>query len=153
MNHFVYVYGTLRPGGSERHMIPGTLYRVGWFPGIKIDKEATTFVIAEKVQVDDAGLARLDAYEGYDPNFPETSLFRRIPWADGFIYEYNDNTIDREVVAGGDWLAYRKQERGPMSDMVTPVKRNHHDDLSDYCCGLPAAEAVGVDDTTQERAA
>lgn len=161
--HIVYVYGTLRPGGHEHHMIPGVMYRVGWFPGIKIDMDASTWVVAERVEVDDAGLARLDAYEGYDPKMPKLSLFKRVRYADGWIYEYNDNTIDRDIVDCGDWLKFRKQERGPMADMVklAPAGVNHHDFSDDhpdfvcvdYCSGPPAAKAVGIDSETEEKAA
>lgn len=154
MKHIVYVYGTLRPGGNDRHMIPGVMYRVGWFPGIKIDRDASTWVVAERVEVDDAGLARLDAYEGYDPNMPESSLFKRVPWADGWIYEYNDNTIEREIVDCGDWLTFRKEKRGAMSSMVEPLKANHHSDSEcDHCVGPPATPGAGTDCETGEKAA
>jgi len=107
--HVVYVYGTLRPNdGRPTFKIPGKLYKLGWFPGIKLETgnhNEGPFVIAECITVDDEGLEDLDYYEGYDPQNPERSLFRRVEYLDGFLYVFNrDLNGNAELLPSGDWV-------------------------------------------------
>lgn len=113
IGHYVYVYGTLRPGGSDVHMVPGTLFDLGYYPGIELgDENSQSFVACEKIEVSDVRLAQLDQYEGYRPSDPERSLYLRRPYLDGFIYVYNQSLDGRRVIKGGDWLKYRGEDRG-----------------------------------------
>jgi gamma-glutamylcyclotransferase (GGCT)/AIG2-like uncharacterized protein YtfP len=107
MKKNVYVYGTLRKGVANGVvLVPGTLYNLGWFPGLVLDhsEEPKSFVTCEVIQADDEKIAMLDSYEGYNPDNPEKSLYIRQPFKDGFIYTINRDVSDRPVISSGDWL-------------------------------------------------
>lgn len=111
--HKIFVYGTLRPGVSEPVMVPGQMFDLGWFPGaVGIETDDQHFFMAEIIEVDDETLARLDDYEGYNPRDPERSLYRRLSYQDGFIYQYNGNVDGRPPVPTGDWLDYTQMKEG-----------------------------------------
>ena len=110
MSNILYTYGTLRPGISEPVKVPGKLYAVAWFPGAKLDPNSDSTFLAERVPVID--WKGVDAYEGYNPDNPEGSLYIRKPFLDGFIYEYNRPVDELEEVTSGDWLQHAKEERG-----------------------------------------
>lgn len=109
--HVIYVYGTLRPGANEIVEAPGTMYSLDGFPGIKLGHTDGTFK-CERVEVSDKVLERLDRYEGYSPDSPETSLFVRVPFRDGEIYEYNGAIDLCSPVPHGDWLRFVNREQG-----------------------------------------
>lgn len=116
MNGFLFVYGTLRPGGHETFGIPGQLFDLGRFPGIKLGGEKK--VICERIPVDDWG--PLDRYEGFDADDPNNSLYIRRSYLlltevgpfEGFIYEFNRDVPAEKLIESGDWLAHTKKERG-----------------------------------------
>ena len=73
----LFVYGTLKRGGSNHHYLAGqqylgaahtvpgfNLYSLGTYPGLVTDPAATCGVAGELWSVDDACLARLDVLEG-----------------------------------------------------------------------------------------
>lgn len=75
--HLVFVYGTLKRGGSNHHWMTGQrflgdarlapghgLYSLGEYPGLVAEPGATERVRGELWAVDDAGLAGLDELEG-----------------------------------------------------------------------------------------
>lgn len=100
--HKIYTYGTLRPGEPGTVQIPGTLYDMGWYPGIILGGDS--FVTCEKIEVED--LDAVDAYEGYNPKFTIESLYIRRPILDGWIYEYNKPVLGFKRVLSGDWVDY-----------------------------------------------
>jgi gamma-glutamylcyclotransferase (GGCT)/AIG2-like uncharacterized protein YtfP len=125
--HHVFVYGTLRRGGSrsiEDHFPPadfvasgcitGRIFDLGSYPGLELDGHCP--VIGEVYQVDDHVLATLDAYEGFDPSDPERSEYHRrfvtVRLDDGIsvdceTYEISKHlTIGSSIIPGGDWIAY-----------------------------------------------
>lgn len=108
--HIIYVYGTLRPGAGETVLIPGTMYDLGWYPGVKLGGKSQ--FVAERIEVDDDRLQQLDNYEGYNPHNHESSLFIRRHYLDGWIYEYNQQLTGSQVISSGDWLAYTKEKKG-----------------------------------------
>lgn len=111
MSNILYVYGTLRPGKAEIYRVVGSLYDLGWFPGIKLD--GANEVICERIEITDWDA--VDRYEGFMPSEPENSLYIRRPFMDGFIYEYNQEAHRAQRVVTGDWLDYTSQERGKNS--------------------------------------
>lgn len=116
--HKIYVYGTLRPGGDKTVQIPGIMYDLGGFPGIKLmAPDCGSFVTGEIIEADDAKLKQLDRYEGYNPCSPETSLYLRKPYLDGYIYEYNANTVNVSVIKSGDWLAHKNERVGRAANL------------------------------------
>lgn len=83
----VFVYGTLKRGGSNHRWMDGqrylgpartvaghTLYSLGDYPGLVADPADRAGVEGELWAVDAAALARLDAFEGV----PE-GLYARVP--------------------------------------------------------------------------
>jgi gamma-glutamylcyclotransferase (GGCT)/AIG2-like uncharacterized protein YtfP len=117
--HIIYVYGTLRTGGNDIHMVPGRLYYVGGYPGLKLlTPECGSFVKAERVVVSEERLKQLDSYEGYRENSPQSSLFVRRPYLDGWIYEFNHDTSRMPLISSGDFLEYKGQTRGRAASMV-----------------------------------
>lgn len=114
MKAILYVYGTLRPGKEKTVLIPGTLYDLGWFPGIKLG-HGPDQVVCEPVEVDDWG--PIDRYEGFNESDPVNSLYIRQPLVvpygiDGFIYEYNRDVSPIKRIESGDWLDFIQQRRG-----------------------------------------
>lgn len=116
----IYTYGTLMPNdGRERVLVPGLLYNLGWYPGIRLLSSLSiedcncgavwNGVQCEIIEVSDKRLKELDRYEGYDPEFPETSLYIRRQYLDGFIYEYNRDVNSRQIIESGDWQGHKKE--------------------------------------------
>lgn len=116
----VAVYGSLRRGehadlSNNKHAkyirdveVPGTLYRVSWFPGVVNQNDGNT-TKGELFEIDEKILDALDTYEGYDSERIDSSLFVRelvnFGDVDAYVYYYNHPstlTQDQEVL-GGDW--------------------------------------------------
>jgi gamma-glutamylcyclotransferase (GGCT)/AIG2-like uncharacterized protein YtfP len=120
--HLVFVYGTLRRGGSRPMSIAfpnskfiadgkvrGSLYDLGAYPGLLGD-ESNSWVVGEVYEVDDEILSKLDDYEAssnYWRKQVEVSLGtnRRACW----IYEPNPECYSpRTLITSGDWIEYAK---------------------------------------------
>jgi gamma-glutamylaminecyclotransferase len=123
-NQLVFVYGTLKRGGSNHPAIAGQtfcgnartangfrLFSLGEYPGMVVDPNDRDGVSGEVWSVDEACLARLDALEGVDQG-----LYRREPVAlqppfagrEVLTYIYAQNTIGRAHIAGGEWSETRE---------------------------------------------
>lgn len=109
--HTIYVYGTLRAGGSSETLSGFKMFDLGWYPGVVLT-DTDDEITVERIEVDDDKLARLDRYEGYNPHRPENSLYVRHPVKDGWIYVYNQELGDARPITEGDWLVHRGEERG-----------------------------------------
>jgi gamma-glutamylaminecyclotransferase len=85
--HLVFVYGTLKRGGSNHALLAGqtfvgparlapgfALYSLGEYPGLVADPASPHRVTGEIWAVDAAGLAALDELEGLDED-----LYARLP--------------------------------------------------------------------------
>lgn len=115
----VFVYGTLRRGGSNAWRmagckwigpaeVAGRLYRIDWYPGVVLDPAAGP-VTGELFEVDDTILAALDDYEG-----PE---YRRVLTratfcgescgnsCEAWVWEWRGGIDEARWIASGDWLA------------------------------------------------
>jgi gamma-glutamylcyclotransferase (GGCT)/AIG2-like uncharacterized protein YtfP len=84
----VFVYGTLRRGGSNHFrmagavfsgpaVVPGRLYQIDWYPGLVIDPAGDP-VQGEVYEVGAAQLAALDEFEGVSAAEVEGSEYRRV---------------------------------------------------------------------------
>lgn len=107
MSHVLYVYGTLRRGGPTVK-IPGQLFNLGWFPGLKTYGPGE--VVAERIEVDD--LTAIDRYEGYCEEDRDGSLYVRKPYLDGYLYEYNRDVNPVYKIESGDWLDFTQEKEG-----------------------------------------
>jgi gamma-glutamylcyclotransferase (GGCT)/AIG2-like uncharacterized protein YtfP len=121
MTQVLYVYGTLRPGKPENEvLVPGKMYDLGWFPGVKLGEGGFSFV-AERVEVNDDVVPQIDSYEGYNPDCEEHSFYVRKPFKEGWIYEFNGEVSDETLVSGGDWLKYTEKPVGSASRFLEGV--------------------------------
>ncbi len=121
---FVFVYGTLRRGGSNHFRmdgaefiaagrISGKLYRISWYPGLVLDA-AGDDIVGEVYAVDLDMLGNLDAFEGVSAGETEDSEYRRvrttITRADGeilsaWVWEWLGAVDEGQRLGHGDWLA------------------------------------------------
>lgn len=135
MQYPFFVYGTLLAGESNHRLfgetvkdiqdgrITGRLFSLGSFP--MATKEAVGDVIGQVITVQDeaytAVLSRLDQLEGYRPDHPSGSFYRRIKTAvtldDGRLilaWAYVGETWQvngRQPIPSGSWKQWLK-ERG-----------------------------------------
>ena len=124
---YIAVYGSLMSGmgGREelgvgdplrfvsRCEISGCLFDLGDYPGLRL---GSGIVHAELYEIRDASvLQRLDAYEHYNPDDPEGSLYIRKlvrlarPDCDAWLYEYNRDLSGKPRISSGDWKGYSRE--------------------------------------------
>lgn len=116
MKNRVAVYGSLRKGFYNHHIIEGSiflgedwifeinLYDLGPYPGALM--EQSDGVLVEVYEVSDQCLLRLDELEGFLEN-DQNSLYRRIPiessYGSVWIYIYNQAVDPNELIESGIW--------------------------------------------------
>jgi len=119
----VFVYGTLRRGGSNHFRMegadfisPGTvtgmLYRIGWYPGLVLD-EAGDEIHGEVFSVGPELLAALDVFEGISAGEVDGSEYRRVHVTvmqrnsqpiNAWVWEWLGQTDESQRLKDGDWL-------------------------------------------------
>ena len=117
VGEMVFVYGTLRRGGSNdfrmaqarfvaKGTVRGRLYRIDWYPGFVAD-ESGDEVVGEVYETDAETLAALDEFEG--------SEYRRVKIVvegsreggskvEAWVWEWLGQTSESQRIVGGDWL-------------------------------------------------
>jgi gamma-glutamylcyclotransferase (GGCT)/AIG2-like uncharacterized protein YtfP len=113
----LFVYGTLRKGGSAHHLLGGapllargvglegfSLYSAGWYP-VAVAQGGGQ-IRGDIVSIPEALWPILDGYEGeeYERQFLRDE--------DLWIYLYKVPVNNMPLVKGGDWLAWLKGQRG-----------------------------------------
>ena len=121
--HKLFVYGTLRRGQRNNHLlgkslhygtcyIDGTMYSLGGFPFINTTKPG--IVLGEVFEVNDETLARIDYLEGYsgveDNNFYERIQVPCTLGVDVYVYVQNDREGNRPI-PDGDWIRHEQEQR------------------------------------------
>ncbi len=108
---YLFVYGSLRKGNAPpiiaetadklkfvaEAFVYGKLFDLGKYTALKLDGENKIFGQILELPEDERVLQRLDEYEGFNVNNPQTSLFVRTETTAHFgdeqmqtwIYEYN----------------------------------------------------------------
>lgn len=119
----VFVYGTLRRGGSNSFRmagaepiadgsIMGRLYRIDWYPGIVLDP-AGDEIHGEVYAVGPEQLAALDAFEGVSAGEIEGSEYRRVQTTvvkkdsqilTAWVWEWLGAVEESQRISDGDWL-------------------------------------------------
>ena len=128
MSQYLFAYGTLQPGLAPTKIarvaaklrpvgggfVRGVLYDLGGYPGAVADPNAKGRILGTVMELpeDENVLARLDAYEGFDPQAPETSEYIRelqvVELMTGdpvecWFYRYNREPRDADKVESGAW--------------------------------------------------
>lgn len=119
----VFVYGTLRRGGSNHFRMagaefisPGTvagrMYRIDWYPGLVLD-DAGDEIHGEVYSVGPELLGELDVFEGLSAGEVEGSEYRRVHATvvqrdsrtiNAWVWEWLGETEEARRVQDGDWL-------------------------------------------------
>ena len=119
----VFVYGTLRRGGSNHFRlagaefiaagtITGRMYRIDWYPGLVLD-EAGDEIHGEVYSVTPEQLSTLDVFEGLSAGEIEGSEYRRVQTTvvqqnsqtlPAWVWEWLGLTDESQRLADGDWL-------------------------------------------------
>ena len=137
----VFVYGTLRRGGSNAFRmdgaefvgpatVAGNLYRISWYPGLVLDDDGR--VTGEIYRVGAEQLRALDEFEGLAAGEIEGSEYRRVrveanagdhEVMEVWVYEWKGAFNEDERIQSGDWLAGESRTRWPMFTILsfTPV--------------------------------
>jgi gamma-glutamylcyclotransferase (GGCT)/AIG2-like uncharacterized protein YtfP len=119
----VFVYGTLRRGGSNHFRmagaefvaqgtITGRMYRIDWYPGLVLD-DAGDEIHGEVYWVTPDLLSTLDIFEGLSAGEIEGSEYRRVQTTvvqqdsqtlTAWVWEWLGLTEESQRLADGDWL-------------------------------------------------
>ena len=110
--HLVFVYGTLRRGGSNNFRmeackwlgpagVNGHLYEVDWYPALVLDDNAAE-VVGDLYEVPADQLDALDAFEGSE--YKRVRAMVQTAEDKAWIWEWNRPTEGLEAIPDGDWL-------------------------------------------------
>ncbi len=125
-SELVFVYGTLRRGGSNafrmdgaefvgRGRVEGKLYEISWYPGLVLGRKFG-WVTGEVYRVGQAQLRALDEFEGISANEIEGAEYRRVgadvaldgmPYDDTVhcsTFEWKGPVAVERQIPSGDWL-------------------------------------------------
>ena len=128
----LFVYGTLRPQVAqegEKKLLRGSraigkgrfwgkLYDVGSYPGLIESWDHRDVVYGELFEVSSSHLPELDKHEGCNPEDGYEYVRRACQvkgpeddWVNAYVYIYNKVPNGLPLIAGGDYVAYRKNRR------------------------------------------
>ena len=116
----VFVYGSLREGCkahdllakakkiADARLLGYDLYRVAWYPGIKLNPDNKDGVVGEIYEVDKNTLDMLDCYEGVAEGLfvrQEVEAVGPAGFLNTQVYAYNRSTDFKfcERIPSGDW--------------------------------------------------
>lgn len=125
----VFVYGTLRRGGSNAFRmdgaefvgpatVGGALYRISWYPGLVLDGAGR--VTGEVYRVGPEQLRALDEFEGLAAGEIEGSEYRRVRvealFGEGeelevWVYAWKGEVNEDERIPSGDWVGVQSSRR------------------------------------------
>ena len=118
--HLVFVYGTLRRGGSNNFRMDGSmwmgaasvnghLYEVDWYPGLVLDDSGAE-VIGDLYEVPADKLDALDEFEGSEYKRVRTMVQTAEDKAmSAWVWEWDRGIEGLSQIASGDWLAVERQ--------------------------------------------
>lgn len=88
------------------------MYRIDWFPGLRLDPEAGR-IVGEVYEVSPDQLAELDRFEGVSAEESGHSEYRRVPveveldcgqTLIAWVWEWNGPVDETQLMGHGDWL-------------------------------------------------
>lgn len=82
--------------------IAGSLYRVDWYPGVKLGGQGR--VKGEVYSVPESMMAALDEYEGHEYTKKRVAIDGCALCAEALVWEYNQDISGLERIPSGDWL-------------------------------------------------
>ena len=120
----LFIYGTLRRGGSNHFRmegaefvgggrIAGRIYKIDWYPGLVCDVAGE--VKGELYRVSDEHLRALDEFEGIVPEEGESCGYRRVKVEvtldsgekeSAWVWEWIGDFSSALALDTGDWLGY-----------------------------------------------
>jgi putative glutamine amidotransferase len=120
-----------RPLG--RATVRGTLYHLGAYPGLVLDDAGGTVRGQVLEMPEDPPWPSLDAYEGFAPDAPERSLFRRVRCrsrrdddgteAECWTYVFNGDPRGAKWIEGGTWYPDRPTDRSSEPEPTVTTRR------------------------------
>ena len=130
VSDLVFVYGTLRKGEVNHHLLKGAEYLgehttlpryrmldLGAYPGLV--EAGYTAIVGEVYRINLKQLILLDRLEDY-PRLYDRKLIAS-PWGKSWIYIYRGRWADRRIIKGGDWRSFTNRS-GPFRVIWRPVR-------------------------------
>lgn len=130
----VFVYGTLRRGGSNAFRMDGAefvasgkaggaMFVISWYPGLVLDA-AQGQVLGDLYRVRPEQLATLDEFEGLAAGELEGSEYRRVktevillekPYGsvDAWVWEWKGDVNPAKRILSGDWMDVERPPQNP----------------------------------------
>lgn len=118
----LWVYGTLRPScvnphaallhRGARHVgrarVQGRLYRIDWYPGMRLGGEVEDWVVGDLFELlDPSVIPALDEYEGSN-EYQRVRAEARLESGESvecWVYEFIGEVSEPARIGSGDWLA------------------------------------------------
>lgn len=115
--HTIFVYGTLRQNASNAWrmncahylgdgQVAAKLYRISWYPALRLDPSNSHWVQGALYEMDDALLAELDAFEGEEYQRVQVDVQTTAGQVAAMLWEFVTVPDEQSQIFCGDWLQH-----------------------------------------------